>query len=90
MIKIPGTGGGFGANGSDGGVDGTFGVELILKCIMCITSKVFYETMINDERFSLFCGNLASFLSKKEREKKKFLCFLGERDTFFSKAARKD
>ena len=56
MIKIPGTGGGFGANGSDGGVDGTFGVELILKCIMCITSKVFYETMINDERFSLFCG----------------------------------
>ena len=46
VIKIPGTGGGFGANGSDGGVDGTFGVELILKCIMCITSKVFYETMI--------------------------------------------
>ena len=89
MIKIPGTGGGFGANGSDGGVDGTFGVELILKCIMCITSKVFYETMINDERFSLFCGNLASFSKKKEREKKKFLCFVGERDTFFSKA-RKD
>jgi hypothetical protein len=32
VIKIPGTGGGFGANGSDGGADGTFGVELILKC----------------------------------------------------------
>ena len=90
MIKIPGTGGGFGANGSDGGVDGTFGVELILKCIMCITSKVFYETMINDERFSLFCGVIWRPSSqKKEREKKKFLCFLGERDTFFSKA-RKD
>ena len=50
---------------------------------MCITSKVFYETMINDERFSLFCGNLASFLSKKEREKKKFLCFVGEREILF-------
>ena len=30
-----------------------------------------------------------SFSKKKEREKKKFLCFVGERDTFFSKA-RKD
>ena len=92
MIKIPGTGGGFGANGSDGGVDGTFGVELILKCIMCITSKVFYETMINDERFSLFCVVIwrPSLKRKKEREKKKFLCFVGERDNFFSKAARKD
>ena len=91
MIKIPGTGGGFGANGSDGGVDGTFGVELILKCIMCITSKVFYETMINDERFSLFCVVIwrPSLKRKKEREKKKFLCFVGERDNFFSKA-RKD
>ena len=44
--------------------------------------------MTNDSLSSVVC-NLASFLSKKEREKKKFLCFLGERDTFFSKA-RKD
>ena len=85
MIKIPGTGGGFGANGSDGGGDGTFGVELILKCIMCVTSKVFYETMINDERFSLFCGNLASFLSKKEREKKKFCVLWAKEIIFFQK-----
>lgn len=85
MIKIPGTGGGFGANGSDGGVDGTFGVELILKCIMCITSKAFYETMINDERFSLFCGNLAPFSKKKEREKKKFCVFWAKEILFFQK-----
>lgn len=51
MIKIPGTGGGFGANGSDGGGDGTFGVELILVCV-CVYNVVFYETR-NDERFSL-------------------------------------
>jgi hypothetical protein len=91
VIKIPGTGGGFGANGSDGGVDGTFGVELISKCIMCITSKVFYETMINDERFSLFCGNLSkSFSRKKERKRGEIFVFCGrKRDTFFSKA-RKD
>ena len=88
MIKIPGTGGGFGANGSDGGVDGTFGVELILKCIMCITSKVFYETMINDERFSLSVVIWRPSLKERKREKE-ILCFLGERDTFFSKA-RKD
>ena len=43
--------------------------------------------MTNDSLSSV--GNLASFSKKKEREKKKFLCFLGERDTFFSKA-RKD
>jgi hypothetical protein len=61
-----------------------------IKVLMCVTSKVFYETMINDERFSLSVVICRSFLSKKEREKKKFLCFLGERDTFFSKAARKD
>ena len=40
MIKIPGTGGGFGANGSDGGGDGTFGVELIIVYVY----NVFYET----------------------------------------------
>lgn len=47
MIKIPGTGGGFGANGSDGGGDGTFGVELISKC-MCITSCFMRQEMTND------------------------------------------
>ena len=88
MIKIPGTGGGFGANGSDGGVDGTFGVELILKCIMCITSKAFYETMINDERFSLSVV-IWRPSSQRKKERKRNFVFLGERDTFFSKA-RKD
>ena len=46
MIKIPGTGGGFGANGSDGGGDGTFGVELIRVYVY----NVVCETMISDER----------------------------------------
>ena len=85
MIKIPGTGGGFGANGSDGGVDGTFGVELILKCIMCITSKVFYETMINDERFSLSVVIWRPSSQKKEREKKKFCVFWAKEILFFQK-----
>lgn len=89
MIKIPGTGGGFGANGSDGGVDGTFGVELILKCIMCITSKVFYETMINDERFSLSLVIWRPSLKRKKERKRNFVFCGRERDTFFSKA-RKD
>ena len=90
MIKIPGTGGGFGANGSDGGVDGTFGVELILKCIMCITSKVFYETMINDERFSLFCGNLSkSFSRKKERKRGEIFVFCGRTRYFFFKSEKR-
>ena len=75
MIKIPGTGGGFGANGSDGGVDGTFGVELILKCIMCITSKVFYETMINDERFSLSVVIWRPSSQRKKERKRNFCVF---------------
>ena len=90
MIKIPGTGGGFGANGSDGGVDGTFVVELILKCIMCITSKVFYETMINDERFSLSSVVIWRPSLKRKKERKRNFVFFGRtRDNFFSKA-RKD
>ena len=83
MIKIPGTGGGFGANGSDGGVDGTFGVELILKCIMCITSKVFYETMINDERFSLFCGVIWRPSSQRKKERKRNFCVLWANERYF-------
>jgi hypothetical protein len=59
---------------------------------MCIPSKVFYETMINDARFSLLSVVIwrPSSQRKKEREKKKF-CVLWprERDNFFSKA-RKD
>jgi hypothetical protein len=40
VIKIPGTGGGFGANGSDGGGDGTFGVELIIVYVYNVVSCV--------------------------------------------------
>lgn len=89
MIKIPGTGGGFGANGSDGGVDGTFGVELILKCIMCITSKVFYETMINDERFSLFCGVIWRPSLKRKKERKRNFVFFGRKRYFFFKSEKR-
>lgn len=86
MIKIPGTGGGFGANGSDGGVDGTFGVELILKCIMCITSKVFYETMINDERFSLSLVIWRPSLKRKKERKRNFVfCGPAKEIIFFQK-----
>ena len=70
MIKIPGTGGGFGANGSDGGGDGTFGVELIIVYVY----NVFYETR-NDERLSLLCCNLSS----KERNFEKFVFWAKER-----------
>ena len=82
MIKIPGTGGGFGANGSDGGVDGTFGVELISKC-MCITSCFMRH---NDSLSVVICRPSQR---KRERKRGEILCFVGERDNFFSKA-RKD
>lgn len=82
MIKIPGTGGGFGANGSDGGVDGTFGVELISKC-MCITSCF----MRHNDSLSVVIFRPSQ--RKRERKRGEILCFVGERDNFFSKA-RKD
>jgi len=88
VIKIPGTGGGFGANGSDGGVDGTFGVELILKCIMCITSKVFYETMINDERFSLSVV-IWRPSSQRKKERKRNFVFFGRKRYFFFKSEKR-
>ena len=83
MIKIPGTGGGFGANGSDGGGDGTFGVELILKCIMRVTSKVFYETMINDERFSLSVVIWRPSLKRKKERKRNFCVLWAKEEIIF-------
>ena len=59
-----------------------------IKVLMCVTSKVFYETMINDERFSLSVVIWRPSLKRKKERKRNFV-FLGERDTFFSKA-RKD
>ena len=56
---------------------------------MYVYNVVFYETMINDERFSLFCGNLASFLSKKEREKKKFCVLWAKERYFFFKSEKR-
>jgi hypothetical protein len=44
--------------------------------------------MINDERFSLSVVIWRPSLKERKREKE-ILCFVGERDTFFSKA-RKD
>lgn len=84
MIKIPGTGGGFGANGSDGGVDGTFGVELISKC-MCITSCF----MRHNDSLSVVICRPSQRKRERERKRGEILCFVGERDNFFSKA-RKD
>ena len=77
MIKIPGTGGGFGANGSDGGDDGTFGVELISKC-MCITSCFMRQEMTNVS-LSLCCCNLSSREREREKKKKKKCVFCGRK-----------
>lgn len=40
MIKIPGTGGGFGANGSEGGGDGTFGELISSDMFVCVYRRV--------------------------------------------------